>query len=267
MTAWAKRRRVFALFVFALLCGCTRLRGAGRPATRESTFRVGERLTYRLYWGVIPVGTAVMSTRWVREGDRLYIRIDATARTSRILDPIFPVDDLVQTIVDPDDLVPVRYEERIREGRYRRHSRTTFYPDTGEAVYESVSSGRRKRVSVEPGTRDVLSMMYHMRMVGMEAGQSLLKRVYVQDKVYPLRLEALGVGFVRIPGGRRAPCIKIEPRGEFGTISTRNGTIAAWFTNDRRRILVRMEGRVSVASVRAVLTRIEGPVPKEAGKG
>jgi len=222
---------------------------------------VGERLTYKLYWGVIPVGRAVMTTRWVREGGRLCLGISATARTARILDPIFPVDDLVQTIVDPETLVPVLYEEKIREGRYRRHSRTRFDLATGKGVYESVASGRKKPVKVEPGTHDVLSMMYQMRMLGMTAGQSLLKHVYVHDRVYPLRLAAEDVGSMKIAGKRMVPCIKIEPRGEFGTISTRNGTIAAWFTNDRRKLLVRLEGRVAVATVKAVLTRIEGPAP------
>lgn len=259
MTARAIRQAAVCIFAMTLLCGGMSVRAASPRLPWESTFGVGERLTYRLYWGVIPVGRAVMTTRWVREGDRRYLGISAAARTARILDPIFPVNDFVQTIVDPETLLPVLYEEKIREGRYRRHSRTRFDAATGKGVYESVASGREKPVQVEPGTRDVLSMMYRMRMLGMTAGESLLKHVYVHDRVYPLRLAALDVGPMKIAGRRSVPCIKIEPRGEFGTISTRNGTVAAWFTNDHRRLLVRLEGRVPVATVKAVLTKIEGP--------
>lgn len=261
MTTRAIRRAVVFACATILWCGSLPARAESPRRPWESAFRAGETLTYRLYWGVIPVGKAVMKTHWVREGDRRYLGVSAAARTARFLDPIFPVDDFVQTIVDPESLLPVRYEERIREGRYRRHSRTRFDVASGKGVYESVSSGRTKPVNVEPGTRDVVSMMYHMRTVGMEAGQTLLKHVYVHDRVYPLQLEAMDAGPMNVPGRGRVPCIKIEPRGEFGTISTRNGTIAAWFTNDRRKVLVRLEGRVPVASVKAVLTRIEGPVP------
>ena len=75
-------------------------------AARDFWFPVGEKLSYRLYWGIIPVGHCEMTTAWVTHGGKEMLAIRAIAKTTSVVSKIYPVDDFVESIINPETFLP-----------------------------------------------------------------------------------------------------------------------------------------------------------------
>jgi len=227
--------------------------------SRDYGYPIGERLAYRLYWGIIPVGNAWLSSDWEEEDGKVYIVLRAIVRTGPIVDRIYPVDDYVETVVDPSDFLPVQYTQRMNEGRDRRHGTTVFDHGRRRAHWSSPMNGSTGVIHIAEDSREVLSLFYEMRATGMEVGETVKRRAVVGSKLYEVETTALARDRVWVPGFGRVRCIKVEPKAKFGQIFLRRGRIQMWFSADERKVPVKMTGQIPLVSVKAILTGVSGP--------
>jgi len=251
-----------AILLCALSC-----RGAATNAPPEAAgalwFPVGESMEYRLYWGVIPVGTAKLWTEWVEKDGRRCVALKGEAESNGVLKHIFPVHDEVTSIVDPATFLPLLYEQKLREGRHFRHDRFVFDHVRCKAGWTSVATSKRREIDIDMETRDVLSFTYFMRKSGFEEGKTELFRVVVDEKVYDLELSGLVSEQVRLDDFGKVGALKIEPRAKFGGVFTRGGRVLLWVSDDPRHICVRMVGLLPVATAKGILTSLKGPGSSE----
>ncbi|MDD4870534.1 MAG: DUF3108 domain-containing protein [Kiritimatiellae bacterium] len=231
-------------------------------STNDFWFPVGEKLIYRLYWGVIPVGSCEITTEWVEHGGNKMLAIKAIAKTTSVVSKIYPVDDYIETIIKPESFLPDQYTQKLHEGRHVRNDLLTFNHKNGIAHWKSAKSGRSsvtKDIKIESDTRDVLCLTYFMRSRGLSVGQTENFRVLVDDKIYDLQVTGLGYEEMDIEDFGKIKCLTIEPKARFGAIFVRKGRVTLWFSEDERRICTRMAGKLSFASLKAVLSGVEGP--------
>lgn len=231
-------------------------------ATNELWFPVGEQLTYRLYWGVIPVGNCEITTRWVDYKGRQVLSIKAVARTTAVVSKIYPVDDSIESLINPVTFLPEQYTQILHEGRHVRNDLLTFDRERGVAVWKSAKSSETNEtmeIKIEAGTRDVLCLSYFMRAKGLAVGQTENFRVLVDDKIYDLSVKGLGYEDMEVKDFGKVKCLTVEPMAKFGAIFVRKGRVTLWFSEDSRRICTRMAGKLSVASLKAILTGVGGP--------
>ena len=230
-----------------------------QAAAKRFWFPVGEKLLYRLYWGIIPVGWAELSTEWVREGAGQLIALRVAARTSSIVDMIYPVDDFIESVVDPETFLPLRYVQRLREGRHVRDDQIIFNHKGRKAHWKSGIDGRTGEIEIAPDSRDVLCLIYYMRSKGFACGQKEKFRVLVDNKLYDLEVTGLKQEEVSVQDFGKVQCLKVEPKAKFGEIFVRKGHIRIWFSEDDRHICTIMTGKIPVVSVKAILVGVEGP--------
>lgn len=223
------------------------------------TYPPGEKLTYRLYWGVLPVGSASLSTDWIDYEGRRLLALRAYAKTTSVLDYIYPVSDWVESVVDPETMLPVRYVQKLREGKHRRDDTIVFDHAARIAYWHSGLTGASNTIPIQAESRDVLSFVYFMRSKGMDIGEQRTSRVIVDNKTYDLEVTALGREPIDVDPYGKVECLKLEPKAKFGAIFVRKGKVMSWFSADPRRICVRVTGKVPVANVKACLLTVEGP--------
>src|SRR5210317_34638 len=89
-------------------------------------FPVGEQLFHKIYWGFIPVGKSVTTTRTVEREGKEYIQIRIRTRTNSFFDRIRKVDDIVESIVDPETFLPVSFSRRMIRRKETCHEHTVF---------------------------------------------------------------------------------------------------------------------------------------------
>jgi len=231
-------------------------------AARDFWFPVGEKLSYRLYWGIIPVGHCEMTTAWVTHGGKEMLAIRAIAKTTSVVSKIYPVDDFVESIINPETFLPFQYTQKLNEGRRTRSDLINFNHAEKMAVWSCAKAGRSgqtRRIEIESDTRDVLSLAYFMRSKGLAMGQKEMFKVLVDDKIYDLEVFALGYEIMKISDMGDVKCLVVEPKAKFGEIFVRKGKVTLWFSEDLRRICTRMTGKLSFASLKAILSAVEGP--------
>lgn len=229
------------------------------PARVEFSFPVGEELVYRVYWGFIPVGKARIVTRWVEEDGRQLLAIRYRARSNRVLAALYPVDDIVESVVDPATFLPVRFIKNLREGRHRNDEVTTYDFDKLMAHWESRTKNKSRDYPVEDDTRDLVTFTYFVRGQGFQTGTNRLFRVSDDDKLYDLTLRAYEEEALDLPGFGKVKCMKLEPVAESQGVFVHKGKMLIWIVQGERCIVTRVVATLPVANVRAVLSEVHGP--------
>ncbi len=222
-------------------------------------FPVGEILRYRIHWGIVPVGACQVSTFWTELDGRRVLRIRVRTKSNRVIASVYPVDDVLETDVDPQTFLPLRFVKNLSEGKHRYHEVTVFDHAEGVARWASLITGRKKIIPIEPETRDILSFMYWRRQRPLDSGTTEQTRVMADNKIYDLWLTIGGIESVKLPAFGRVPSQRIEPDAAFQGLFVRKGRITLWTSADERRVLTRLVGAVPVAKIEAVLCDVRGP--------
>ena len=217
-------------------------------------FGVGERLSFEIKYGFVSAGTATLGIPEIvtERGYECY-RIVSLAESNPFFSAFFTVRDVVESYLDTRELVPRRFEKRLREGDFRAHDLVLFDHDRHVALYPK-RDGRLVPISV--GAQDVLSSLYYVRMMDLIVGRSVFIDNHADKKNYPLEIKVLRKERVRVPAGR-FDCIVVEPFMRGAGLFSQKGRLTVWLTDDAERIPVLMKSKVVVGSISAVLTDIE----------
>ena len=228
--------------------------------TNEMWFPVGETLTYRISWGVLPVGESVVTSRWIEDGGRRLLEITFRTRSNKVLSSLYPVDDTIQVVVEPEPFRPVTFFMDQREGRHKNRELTTFDYARGVARWERLTKQRTRDVPIGADVVDLVTFMYTMRKGGFAVGSDRRHRVLTDGKVYDLVIKTEAIETVDVPGYGPVECARLDPSAQFEGLFVRKGKLTAWVTRDARSLCARVVAGVPVVgNVTAVLTSVSGP--------
>lgn len=225
---------------------------------QEFWFPVGEELVYDVYWGVIPVGEARVWSEWVRRDGRVLLALRFQTLSNKVIASIYPVNDKLETLVDPATFLPVRFEKNMQEGRHRYHEITLFDHTNLTAHWRSLIKNKSRQFPIEPDTRDIATFMYYLRKRPVHEGEHHY-RVMADEKIYDLYLKVAAQEMVKLDNFGRIPCSRIEPDAKFDGLFVRKGKMTLWVSRDARCISTRITASVPVADVKIVLRAVRGP--------
>jgi hypothetical protein len=222
-------------------------------------FPVGEELIYKIYWGILPVGITRATTEWIEEDGRRLIAIRYRTVTNKLVEKMYPVNDLVESIVEPVTFTPIRYHKLLSEGKSRSDVVTTFDHARRTAHWENKLKGKSKDYVIESDTRDVVSFMYYVRSLRLNPGEKLQFKVAEEEKLYDVWLNMGKVESVSLPVFHSVHSLEIEPVAAFQGFFLRKGRVWIWMSTDDRRFCTKLVGSVPVASIKALLWGVRGP--------
>lgn len=255
--------RVFGIGLLAvgLLGGAALGADTNAPAAYQNLwFPVGETLIYKVQWGVWIVAETRVTSEWLEEDGRKLIAIRVTTKTRSIMDKIFPVDDFLESVVDPETFLPLRFTKRLSEGRYRLHEITTFNHAAGTAFWRHLLKDKSEEFAIEPDTRDLLSFMYYMRSQKFELGKHYQFRVMADEKLYDLFVDAIDYETLEIGRYRRIRSLRLYPEAKFHGLFVRVGRLDVWISDDDRCLCVRAMAQAPIiGTIRLLIDRVEGP--------
>lgn len=223
------------------------------PAQADSDLPLGQKLRFRIYWGIIPVANTWVSVEPVERDGRTLVAIRARTRSNAVVEKIYPVDDFIESLVDPQSLLPVRFVKKLSEGRYRCHEVTLFDHARGRAHWKSLLSGREKQYPIGRDTRDLLSFMFSLRRAHFEPGRKYHYQVMADEKIYDLWLTVKGREDTVLLDGTTVRSLVLEPEAAFEGLFVRKGRVWLWVKELPPLVVTRMVARVPVASIKMVL--------------
>ena len=222
-------------------------------------FPVGEQISYRIYWSFVPVGQVNVVFERVEVDGRPLLAIRSTARTNRVLEKFYPVNDLLESLIDPATFLPVRFTKKISEGHYWTHEITTFDHARRRAYYESKKTGDKQNYAIDADTRDVLAMMYFLRSRPFVVGSNVTYRVMADEKLYDFSIDIQKDEKVKTDNYGTVASVKVEPKAAFQGLFIRKGRAWFWISRDARQLAVKMAAQVPVASITLELDKVSGP--------
>jgi hypothetical protein len=223
------------------------------PAPRRDApvpFRVGETLTYDVtYSSYLVAGTAVTTVQDRRStpgATSYYIVVEG--RPVPMLASLYRLYYKMDTLLDSVTLLPHRGSMHAEEGGRRRTALTRFDRATRKGVFEvQTEPAGRLEFDIPPQVQDGLSGLFVLRSMTLRPGDSITLPVADEGLVYNVRASATGTERLRVPLGEfDASVLKMtitDPAGQPAATNT-----AVWFSNDARRLPLKMQADLPVGS-------------------
>jgi hypothetical protein len=217
----------------------------------QQVYHPGEYLEYRVHFGKMNAGRGALHIRETAPvNGREMLQLVSRLWTNDFFSSFYQVDDVMESYFDRAGLFPWRYERRIREGKFKALRRAIFDPMNNRA-FEG-----KDTLAVPAYSQDVLSIIYYVRTLELQAGQTIDLDSYVDKKVYPLRLTVEKPERVKVPAGQ-FDCLVLVPGKRPGSTMEPKGEMWIWLSTDQRRLPVRIKSRASLGSVTMDLDKIK----------
>ena len=222
-------------------------------AATLATFLSGETLDYELKWLKITGGSARMTIGPLQD-DRL--RITSVGKSSPGFSRFFKVRDEIETIVAKDDFSTLRYTKRLDEQGDKMEEVTT--------IEDGVATRKRKKikkVDVPRPVYDPISVIYHLRTLDLSPGKTHDFTLIADGKVYVVHAVVVRREVLKTPAGRFNTVV-IEPKMSAAGVN-REERLWIWYSDDERRIPVRIRTEVNFGAITATLRAVTpgvGPI-------
>ncbi len=222
------------------------------PTPVAQRFSEGETLDYELKWLKVTGGTARMTVAPV-PNDTEFLRITSIAVSSAGFSRFFRVRDEIETTVAREDFSTVRYVKRLDEAG-DKHEEVTVIED-------GIATRTRKKVKKTPVPRpvmDPISVIYHLRTLDLTPGRLHDLELIADGKRYSVHARVIRREKVATPLGV-FDCVRVEPTMVSGGVE-REERLFIWYTNDERKIPVRIRTEIKIGAITATLRGVASGV-------
>jgi hypothetical protein len=227
---------------------------------KEIPFQIGEKLSYKLKWSVIPVGLAVFEVLdGTAETGTPSFLFRLTVKSYLFVDWIYKVRDRIESYTDRSMTHSILYRKKQREGRHRRDIEVRF--DWQQFKAFRYNEGKHEStVDVPPGTFDPLGVFYAFRLNPVTSGLEVTTPVSEGKKTVTGKAKVVKREIVTI-GDHDFDTYLCEPDlqhvgGVFE--KSKDAKIQVWVTADDRRIVVKLKSKVVVGHFTGELFSEEG---------
>jgi hypothetical protein len=130
-----------------------------------------------------------------------------------------------------------------------------FHPEDSTVLY---SDGKTRPYTL--GAQDPLSVVYYARTQPLAVGDTLRVPYHPSKKSVELLIAVLGIDTLETPLGR-IPCLVVQPEAEGENLFKGKGAMKVWYTDDARRVPVKIWTDLPIGSLNGILTSYERPEP------
>lgn len=225
---------------------------AGEPAP-SNRLPVGETLTYAVYWGLFPVGWSEVTSSRVEEDGKPLINLRFTARSNKLVEKVYPVNDCIDCFVDPQTLLPTRLVKRTSEGRFECDDTLTFDRDSNLARWEDRRNRTNCEYAVAKDTRDFYSLMYTMSINDFHCGEKRRFTIACDNKTFDINVLMGEEEKLALPGGGTVAADRLKVEQIQKGLFVRKIPGLVWVSREDPRVILKMQLRMPVGVVGIVL--------------
>jgi hypothetical protein len=226
-----------------------------KPANKNA-FRPGETLTYRLHYGFVDAGRAVLE---VKEEDKKFLNrssyhVVGIGTSTGAFDWFFKVRDRYESYVDRDALVPFVFLRNVDEGGYKIKQTYVYNHHKKEVITEG------KKYMVPHGVQDMISAFYYARNLDFsdaKEGQIYSIPSFVDEEIWNLKIKFVGRENLKTDLGTFR-CLKFRPIIQKGRVFKKEEDLNVWISDDGNHIPIRAQAEILVGSIKMDLLEYKG---------
>lgn len=223
---------------------------------KNSSFNVGEKLTYTMHYGFIDAGRATLEVKPCEKkiNNRELLHVVGKGKSLGAFNWFFKVQDRYETYMDAESMIPWMFIRRVYEGGYEINQDYTFYQHK-----KKVSDGK-KSYEVPANIQDMISSYYFARTIDFsdaKIGDIYEFNSFVDGEVFPLKIKYLGKDKIKIRRGK-FNCLKFVPVVQKGRIFKTEDDLQVWISDDENKIPLLAKAKILVGSIKMEVTDYEG---------
>jgi len=227
------------------------------PSVDNDAFQVGEKLRYRITYGFMDAGEAILELKnTTKKGNgRDMIHAVGIGRTLGGFNSFYKVEDRYETYLDKKGIFPWFFVRRVDEGGYKINQDYSFKHDKAK-----VDNGAGKLFKVPVGVQDMISSFYYARtlkMNGVKKGKIFEFPCFMDDELYKLKIKYVGDEEIKIRKGK-FKCHKFVPVVQTGRYFKSEEDVNFWVTSDKNKIPVLVRAKIPVGVVKMHLVEWSG---------
>lgn len=236
---------IFTLIIGALL------------TAQINNIKSGERLHYRIHYGILNAGTATLTAMKTNFQGLPHLYVKGEGRTSGAVRAFFKVEDLYESYINIQTGLPSFYVRNVKEGGYSQHLQASFNHNnqTLTLVDKKNPSSNPRIINSVKGIQDMLSAFYYLRNLSsseLKPGKIVKLNVWIDDEMFPFMLKVDGVEDVATKFGK-INSLKITPMVMSGRVFKAREGVTMWVSNDENKIPLAVKADLAVGSLRADL--------------
>ena len=222
----------------------------------NNAFKKGEQLVYRLHYGFIDAGEAVLEVKDEEKkyGERSALHVVGVAQSKGAFDWFFKVRDRYESYIDEESVCPWVFVRRVDEGGYKINQNYVFNP------YKKTVNADGKPFNTSQYAQDMISSFYYARIIDFsnaKPGDIFSFDACVENEIYPLKIKYVGKETIKTDIGY-VKCIKFHPVVQKGRVFKHEEDLTAWITDDKNHIPIRAEADILVGSIKMDLKSYKG---------
>ena len=221
----------------------------------NKAFKIGEKLTFKIKYGFVTAGVSIMQVKDERViSGRKVNHVVFEVNSVPSFDWIYKVRDRYETFIDQKGLFPWRFEQHIREGKYKRDY-SAFFDQRNNKAFTSEGI-----FDIPKYVNDIISAFYLARTFdysNLKVNDEIHLKNFHKGKTYNLDLIFRGREEIDVPAGK-FKCILIEPLVKAGGLFKSEGSIYIWLSDDELKVPIKVKSKIVVGSIDAVLSEYSG---------
>lgn len=223
------------------------------PHRPSDAFKAGEVLTYRLHYGILNAGVAVLEVKpdLIQVNGRQVFHIVGTGYTTGSADWFFKVRDRYETYMDRDALLPWAFVRRVDEGGYKFSQDYLFNHYT-----KKVDIGNNEKMDFPAGIQDMVSAFYSARSMDLsnaKPGDIYSITCFMDKEIWPLKIKFVGRETIDTDLGKHR-CLRFRPIVQRGRVFKSEEDLNVWISDDKNHLPMRVQANILIGSVKMDIT-------------
>ena len=214
---------------------------APSSAPPRVAFGIGESMVYDVKFGFLNVGTArmdVVGIDTIRGRPAWHTKLEIEGGI-----PGYRVHDVLESWIDIETFSSLRYRQETVERDRERLRVFEIYPERG--VYRE---NDKPELPTVPQPLDEAAFIFFVRGQPLDVGKEYnFPNYFIPDR-NPVKVVVSRAEKTSVPAGT-FPSIVVKPVIKSKGIFSQNGRAEIWFTDDDRRLMVRMETHVAFGTI------------------
>lgn len=227
-------------------------------------FKVGEKVVHEVSYFSAKAGTLTMQVKpFAQVNNRKSYNFSVGLESSRIFSSFYSVEDIVNTFLDYESLVPHVLKLNIKETGKLKQAQSYFNNETltasyWEKQYTEKSGEEEKKYSwdILPFSQNAFSGIFYMRIFNWKEGKQISFRVAEDKKNIVFTGTAVGKEKLSTEAGE-FNAIKIKASIVSRGALSQTGDIFIWVSDDDRKYILRIEAKIKIGTLVSEVIEIE----------
>ena len=229
--------------------------------TKESAFKPGEWLKFRMHYGFLNASYATLRVKSDEiDGVPVY-HVVGHGETSGFASLFFKVDDTYESYFDKTSGLPYKFIRDIDEGGHTKRLNIEFDQENHKAYINNIKHKQKSVIDTKPNVQDMISAFYFLRnnyeTDDITEGDEVNLDMFFDSENYNFKLKFLGRETINTKFGK-VKCLVFRPYVMAGRVFKEQESLTLWVSADDNKVPLRIKANLAVGSLRADLEAFKG---------